>query len=112
MSELTIKGIIVKVLDNENGTSKAGKDWIKGGFVVDTSAQYNPEVCFSVFGQEKLDSFKDAMQVGKSVEVAFNVSSREFNGKYYHNLDAWKVTGATASAPSKLPAEENDSLPF
>ena len=107
--ELTIKGTIVKVLDNESGTSKANKEWIKGGFVIDTSAKFNPEVCFSVFGQDKLDSFKDVMQVGKSVEVAFNVSSREWEGKYFHNLDAWKITPSDVTAKKE---EVSDDLTF
>ena len=61
---------------------------------------------------------------GQELEVSFNVSSREFNGKYYHNIDAWKITAASVtnqanyqansvpaieSAP--LPTEEDD-LPF
>jgi hypothetical protein len=37
---------------------------------------------------------------GQEVEVAFNVSSREFNGKYYHNLDAWKINTIGAGAPA------------
>ena len=57
---------------------------------------------------------------GQEVEVGFNISSREFNGKWYHNIDAWKITGATnaalqaaAPAPSidEAPAEDDD-LPF
>ena len=90
MSELKVKGTISKVLDLETGTSKAGKEWKKQGFVIDTGAQYNPEVCFSVFGDEKVDMLSSFAE-GQQVEVKFNVSSREFNGKYYHNLDAWHI---------------------
>ena len=58
---------------------------------------------------------------GQEVEVAFNISSREFNGKYYHNIDAWKInpvgqaaaTNGAAPAPAidDAPAEDDD-LPF
>ena len=86
----TIKGKITKVLEVESGTSKAGKEWRKQDFVVDTGDQYNPEVCFNLFGDEKIEMlFK--FSEGQEVEISFNVSSREFNGKYYHNLDAWKI---------------------
>jgi hypothetical protein len=47
---LAVKGRITKVLSIETGTSKAGKEWKKQSFVLDTGAQYNPEVCFSLFG--------------------------------------------------------------
>ena len=88
---LAIKGRITKVLQLETGTSKAGKSWEKQSFVLDTGAQYSPEVCFSVFGDEKVKMLEKFAE-GQEVEVAFNVSSREFNGKYYHNLDAWKIS--------------------
>jgi hypothetical protein len=86
----TIKGKITKVLEVESGTSKAGKEWRKQDFVVDTGDQYNPEVCFNLFGDEKIEMLSKFSE-GQEVEISFNVSSREFNGKYYHNLDAWKI---------------------
>ena len=118
---LAVKGRITKVLEVEGGTSKAGKEWKKQGFVIDTGAQYNPEVCFSLFGDDKIAMLRD-FGAGQEVEVAFNISSREFNGKYYHNIDAWKITAAgaatpTASGAAPAPAiddapAEDDDLPF
>ena len=118
---LAVKGKITKVLAVESGTSKAGKEWKKQGFVIDTGAQYNPEVCFSLFGDDKIAMLRNFGE-GQDVEVAFNISSREFNGKYYHNIDAWKinpagqaaqVAGGAAPAPAinDAPAEDDD-LPF
>ena len=96
MEKLSIKGKITKKLDIETGTSKAGKEWKKTSFVIDTGAEYNPEVCFSLFGEEKIEMLNN-FQAGSEVEVHFNVSSREFNGKYYHNLDAWKIDPVNAA---------------
>ncbi len=109
-----LQGRITKVMPIESGVSKAQKEWKKQNFVIDTGAQYNPEVCFSLFGDEKiamLANFKE----GQEVKVAFNVSSREYNGKYFHNLDAWKVFKATASTPDpelNNSDTESDDLPF
>ena len=114
MSKLTIKGKIVNILEKESGTSKAGKEWNKQSFVIDTGAEWNPEVCFSLFGDEKIAMLENFAE-GQDVDVAFNLSSREFNGKYYHNIDAWKIdlVGEVATAPKNdsAPAEEDD-LPF
>ena len=114
MSEqLKVRGQITSKLEVESGTSKAGKEWTKQGFVIDTGAQYNPEVCFSVFGDEKVQMLNN-FQEGQEVEVLFNVSSREFNGKYYHNLDAWKISNAE-EAPIGSGATQPvdfDDLPF
>ena len=87
---LQIRGKIEKKLAIETGTSKSGKEWAKHGFVVNTGDKYNPEVCFSAFGSEKVEML-ELLNPGDSVLVLFSVSSREFNGKYYHNLDAFKV---------------------
>jgi hypothetical protein len=118
MSELKIKGKIVKILPVEMGTSKSGKEWKKSGFVIDTGAQFNPETCFSLFGEDKLDML-NAYSEGQEVEVSFNVSSREFNSKYYHNLDCWKIApiGEVSNTTSPAPAIDGDtsdvdSLPF
>lgn len=106
---LEIEGKIVKILEVESGTSKAGKEWKKQGFVVDTYNQFNPEVCFGVFGDEKIAELAK-FKAGDTVKVGFNLSSREFNGKYYHNIDAWKID---AVAATKEPAViDEDDLPF
>ena len=51
---LTLRGKLSRKLSVESGTSKAGKDWQKQSFLVDTGSQYNPEVCFQLFGEEKI----------------------------------------------------------
>lgn len=130
MSNLSVKGTIKQILKVESGTSKAGKEWKKQGFVVDTGAQYNPDVCFSLFGEDKIAALNNFSQ-GDEVEVFFNISSREFNGKYYHNIDAWKIdsigasqgNGNTPPPPSEEPQaslntadlsadDDDDDLPF
>ena len=115
MSELKVKGKIVKILEVEKGTSKAGKEWQKQNFVIDTGSQYNPEVCFQLFGDEKIENLKKYNKVGQEVEVHFNVSSREYNGRYFHNLDAWKIVKASEEkvSPELNKSDvENDDLPF
>ncbi len=91
MSELKITGKITSIADVENGTSKAGKDWQKQTFVIDTGEKFNNIICFQVFGADKCEALTKYNKVGDVVNVSFNVSSREYNGKYYHNLDAWMI---------------------
>ena len=112
--ELKVKGKLVKKLEVETGTSKAGKEWKKQNFVIDTGSQYNPEVCFQVFG-DKLDILSSVKE-GQEIEVKFNVSSREFNGKYYHNLDAWFISAEKNVKPEveqlAKAIDSGDDLPF
>ena len=112
---LELQGTLTKILPVEDGTSKAGKAWKKQAFVINTGDDYNPEVCFSVFGDDKVDALNQ-FSVGDNVNVLFNVSSREFKGKYYHNLDAWKMNSSSGATSSKkattTTAVDEDDLPF
>ena len=87
---LSVKGKLSRKLSVESGTSKAGNEWKKQSFLLDTGAQYNPEICFQLFGEEKVKLIEE-YELGDKVEVFFNISSREYNNRYYHNIDAWKI---------------------
>ena len=110
---MTIQGILKEKKEVQNGTSKAGKDWVKQDFIIYTGDQYNPIACFGLFGQEKIDRL-NAVEVGDSIDIEFNLQCREHNGKYYTNLDAWKVEKAGTPPPPTTPKvdEESDDLPF
>mgnify|MGYP005991723143 CR=1 FL=1 len=118
---LEVKGTVTAVLDPLEGTSKAGKEWKKQSFVIDTGAQYNPLVCFEVFGEDKIAELIEPISEGQEVTVSFNLSSREWEGKYFHNVQAWKVSPVGGSAPVAAPAPApsadvtppgDDDLPF
>ena len=90
MNNLSIIGALTKKNQIENIENKEGKKWIKQTFLIDTGQDYNNTICFQLFGEEKvkiLESFK----TGDKIEVFFNISSREYNNRYYHNIDAWKI---------------------
>ena len=114
MSELKVKGKIEKILEVEKGTSKAGKEYQKVNFVINTGDKYNPLICFQIFGEEKVSKFIQYNSIGKEVEVSFNISSREFDGKFYHSIDAWRIDKADGSStPEPTPIEDNtDEMPF
>ena len=115
----SVKGKLSRKLSVENGTSKAGKEWKKQTFLVNTGAQYNPEICFQLFGEEKIEMLNHHNE-GEQVEVSFNLSSKEFNGKYFHNIDAWRIETIDSNTQNKIeevpefntPSAEEDDLPF
>ena len=115
MSELKVTGTITKVLEVEQGTSKAGKEWQKLSFILDTKTEYNNIYCFEMFGEEKVNQFNQYNKVGDEVEVSFNVSTNEWKDKYFTTLSAWKVFKATAEAQQPAPVsadEDEDDLLF
>lgn len=120
---MKVTGKITKVLDVQSGTSKDGKEWQKQLFLVDNNEKYNNIFCFEIFGSEKVENFAKYNKLGDTVEVEFNVSTNEWQGKYFTSLQAWlikkgdAVNEAIDNAPFKtIPAdqvnEESDGLPF
>ena len=101
---MNVIGKLIKKLERETGVSKTGKTWEKQSILVEQNAEYNKEVAISFFG-DKIKSLRD-IEEGSDVNVSVNLSSREFNGKYYHNIDGWSIAklgqetvGATDESP-------------
>lgn len=88
---MIVKGTLKKMLPEISGISKiTGKEWKKQDFVIDTGAQFNPELCISTF-KENIDTIKN-IPIGSYIEVEINLYSKEYNDKYFHNVQAWKIT--------------------
>jgi hypothetical protein len=94
---LEISGRVLQVLPEQTGTGKNGQ-WIKQDFIIETQEQYPRKICFSAWG-EKAGIVKN-MKPGAMVNVSFNAESREFNGRWYTDLRAWKIDQASVSSPS------------
>ena len=121
---LKVKGTIKHILKAESGVSRAGNEWKKQEFVIETSDQFPKNVCFTLFNDKF--SLLEKVNQGDEVEVSFNVESREYNGKWFHNINAWKVEKVVAGgfdqdSPPEFrmedippePADDNeDGLPF
>jgi hypothetical protein len=86
---LKIQGRVLEILDPTSGVSKSGKEWNKQEFVVETEEQYPKNICFTLFNANT--DFLSGVQVNDKVSVLFSVESREFNGKWYHNINAFNV---------------------
>ena len=119
---LSIKGNIINIFDEESGVSKAGKEWKKQEFVIETQDQFPRKVCFTLFNDKT--SLENGLSNGQEVEVSFNVESREYNNRWFHNINAWKIDSVqqenTPDAPPEFSAndippeaaDEPNDLPF
>ena len=115
--ELTGK-LIVK-LELQSGTSARG-DWKKQGFVLQTEEQYPKTIAFEAWG-ERVDDLSSA-SLGSMLKVSFEPESREWQGKYFTQLRAYKIanlSGASQPEPAHQPAQVasnpamvDDDLPF
>ena len=103
---LTIKGKLSKKLAKETVKTKDGKTYDKTTFVIDTGDQYNPLIAFGLFGDKT--ALVDNVAIGQEIEVSFNLSSREHNGKWYTQADCWKIS----KVGSEQQANDLDDLPY
>lgn len=85
---LEISGKVIQILPEQTGTGKNGQ-WSRQDFVIETQEQYPRKVCFSAWGEKA--SLVKALKSDTSVNVSFNVESREYNGKWYTDLRVWKI---------------------
>jgi len=118
--DLKISGKVVAILAKTSGTSAAGKAWKKQDFVIEEQeGSYPKQVAFTVFNKPEMIA---DMRVDDEVEVGFNVESREYNGKYFSNVTAWRVNILKTSGAKPKPADDlppmdsqsgdNQDLPF
>jgi hypothetical protein len=117
---MDISGKIIQLLPAQTGNGKNGQ-WKKQEFILETGDNYPKKVCIAVWG-DKIDmaSFK----IGDALDVSFDVESREYNGKWYTDVKAWKVNAArqkdgagrnSANSPAPQPVDDipqSDDLPF
>ncbi|MBP5478796.1 MAG: DUF3127 domain-containing protein [Bacteroidaceae bacterium] len=95
---MEITGKIIAVLDARSGQSRStGNMWMSQEYVLETSEQYPKRVCFNVFGEDKIKLFN--IQQGNDYTVSFDINAREYQGRWYNDVRAWKVEPATAGTP-------------
>ena len=75
---MEITGKIIQVLPEVGGVSKAGNEWKKQEYVLETHDQYPKKVCFQIFGADKIA--QAAIQPGEELTVSFDIDSREYQG--------------------------------
>lgn len=109
MAEIT--GKIIAVLPTKSGTSARGTQWSSQTAVIETHEQYPKRVAFDVLG-DKITEFN--LQVGEEVTVSFDINAREFNGKWFNSVNAWKVVrqGGQQAAMAGASGQTNSSNPF
>ena len=87
---MELEGRIARKLNVQTGTSARGA-WSKQEFVLEyQEGSFPTQVCMNVWGEDKVREL-DKYQVGDKVKVAFNLSSREYNGRWYTDVRAWRI---------------------
>lgn len=119
---MEISGKIIAVLPMATGEGKNGQ-WRSQDYVLETGDQYPKKVCFNFFG-DKIEQFP--LAIDDVVKVSFDIESREYNGRWYTTVRAWKaeknagadspagsvVASPVASFDAAQSTEDGTGLPF
>lgn len=125
--DMELAGKVIAVLEPRGGVSKSGNQWKVQEYVIETHDQYPRRMCFDVFGEDKIQQFN--IQVGEELNVSFDIDAREWQGRWFNSIRAWKVERVNVAADAVPPmgapfpplnaapvdfaaSDEKDDLPF
>lgn len=91
---MQLSGKLLQLLPLQTGQGKNGP-WKKQEVILETEGQYPKKVCVAIWG-DKAD--EKILQIGNSLKIDFDVESREYNGRWYTDVKAWKVEPASSAS--------------
>lgn len=98
---MEVKGKIIVKLPLQTGVSKAGNNWSKQEYVLETMEAYPKKVHFDFFGDR---SSQYPLEVGQVVNLSFDIESREYNGRWFTSIRGWKAEQVDENAVAAAPA--------
>lgn len=127
---MELSGRVIAVLEPRGGVSRNGNEWKVQEYVIETHDQYPRRMCFDVFGADKIQQFN--IQMGEELNVSFDIDAREWQGRWFNSIRAWRVERVNpnaqtagvppveapfppinaAPAPDFSTGNEQDDLPF
>ena len=100
---MELAGKVIAVLEPRGGVSKNGNEWKVQEYVIETHDQYPRRMCFDVFGADKIQQFN--IQVSEELNVFFDIDAREWQGRWFNSIRAWKVERVNADAQQMPPMD-------
>ncbi len=97
-----VNGKLHKKFDTENKTDTfQAREFV----IVVESGNYPQYVKFQLV-QDRC-ALVDTFEEGEEIKVHFDLRGREWNGKYFTNLNAWRVEKAAPAAAAAPPADDD-----
>jgi hypothetical protein len=94
---MEIIGKVVRLGNLTEGTSARGP-WRKQELIIETEEQYPRTVCL-ICWTNQIDEIQK-FAPGQTIKAQIDISSREFNGKWYTDVRVWRFDPVGAAAPA------------
>ena len=100
------KGTISYMSEITSGTSTSGRDWARMTIMIDILGYKGSisKLSFQV-GTDRIGDVQE-FKVGDKVEIGWSIYAREYNGRWYNNVDLVNIKsqGVQAAEPAPTPA--------
>lgn len=101
---MEVSGKIIQMLPLQEGIGRNGNPWKVQSAILETQDQYPRKVCFEVFGEDRIHN--NPFKVDDIVTISFDIESREFNGRWYTSIRAYRVQqGLPEQTPATAPVQ-------
>jgi len=107
---MELTGKITKVLEPQSGTGTKG-EWKKQQVIISTGGEHSKDICLTLWNEKEFNN----EVIGATMNASIDISSREYNGRYYTDVKCWKfeiVGRKPKTEPLDEDTEETDDLPF
>ena len=94
---MEIIGKVIQALPLQSGVSKTGSNWQLQTYIIETQETYPRKVAIELFNRNA-DQYK--CNIGDMVTVSFDLESREFNGRWYTSVRAWRIDHNAGQQPT------------
>lgn len=121
---MEFEGVVYKIMPVQQGTSARG-EWQRQEVIFELTAEFSRKVCVTFFNKP---SEVAKLREGAAYTVSVNIESREYNGRWYTDVRAWRIQPKESAQPAPVvpeaapleeprytasaPAAEVDDLPF
>lgn len=103
---------VIQILPLEQGVGKqSGNPWSKATIIVETEGQYPKKIALS--NMKNVEEFAK-LPIGSIVKFSIDIESREYQGRYFTNVSAykWEVQGQQAPQPQQAPPQQYPQQPY
>lgn len=106
-----VKGIISQFGQVESGTTQNGNSWSRQVVVLDVAGFGNTYSKIALSAQNQRVEELQNYQIGDRVEVGYSVTAREWNGKWFNNVDLVNINFMEEFAPAAPAAPASQVAP-
>jgi len=115
---MDFEGVVYRILPAVKGTSARG-EWTKQEVILELPGEFSRKLCVSFWGDKTREL--EGVKEGEVLTLSANVESKEFNGRWFTEVRAWRLSrkaaeqgaagGPGAAAGQDMPPYSVDEAP-